>query len=306
MRVLWLGINDDPGCVLHFHELRCELRDAHGVTLAGPGYSWPYGESRCLSDLAGNEGFDWIVLDDTNALGYVRVNWDFRPAAKVAWREGDWHNGYRKETAVAIRPDAILSCVDRPSSPQDEFRDHPGRTLVPMAVNTKRFHPRCGPRRYAVGLFGKVGKAYASRTAARCALSPRGDAWLPTHGGYWRDGRGSAPGATFYNDELADALRDCAMVWVDGSDYGVFLNKYNEAAACGCLLVGEVPYNWSAYYPEASMVRCCPEEVNEVVDFYADHDRAREEIAERATEHCLENHSIEARAKQVMEVLSAS
>ena len=66
MRVIWLGMNDENSCVLNFHELRCELRDKHGVTLIGDGYSWPRlkGAQTPLSAILRQlPPADWFVLD---------------------------------------------------------------------------------------------------------------------------------------------------------------------------------------------------------------------------------------------------
>ena len=87
MRVLWLGMNDEAGCVHHWHKLRLHLEKEHGVELAGPGYSWPAGTgTRLLSNVIRSKAPDVIVLDDFNAMGYVPVVLDRRPDCKIVWR----------------------------------------------------------------------------------------------------------------------------------------------------------------------------------------------------------------------------
>ncbi len=304
MRVTWIGMNDENGCVLNWHELRVCLQEQHGVTLKGPGYSYSDNRRAPLSHLVeGDE--DWIVIDDCNAMGYPALDLDVRPDCKVAWREHDWHNKSRIAVADFLKPDLILGCVDRPE--WDKYRSHPGWRLCPHPINTQRFHPGNGQMRpYPVGLYGKVGRCYEKRSAARRHLSECGDAWLPVHGGYWRDGRGSLSGRTFYNDELAEALRHVACLWVDGSDWKVFLQKYTEGAASGCLLLGEVPYAWERYYPKDSMIPCEPGEALEFVEWFRDHEGQRAEYARLATEHAQKAHSVETRAKEIMEVLDAA
>lgn len=306
MRVLWFGINDEGGCVLSFHELRCELRDRHGVELAGPGYSWEIGTgTRKLSEILEGE-YDWIVLDDSNAKGYVPIIPDVHPSARIAWRENDWHNRRRWQAASRWEPEIIFGLLDRAPG-QDPWREHPGWKWLPHAVTTSRFHPGNGQERiFNAGFYGRTGAAYRTRTEARRRLSGRDDVWIGQHGGYWKDGKQHDNGTTtFYNDNLADRLRLVKCLYVAPGNMGSCVMKYFEGAACGCLLFGEIPYGWDAIFPSASIVRCSPEEVNDVVDFYSSHDVTREQIAERATRRCLEEHSIERRAEQIMEVLRA-
>ena len=52
------------------------------------------------------------------------------------------------------------------------------------------------------------------------------------------------------------------------------------------------------------MVECAPEEAAEVARYYADDEVARRLISEHATEHCLKHHSIEVRAREIMEILA--
>lgn len=309
MKVLWFGIDDTKACVLYNHEVRCELRDKHGVRLVGPGYSWPMEAGRmALSSVLAVEGKpDWVVLDDGNGAGYVPIDIDCHPdGVRFAWREGDWHNGWRKGIADQLEPDVVLGMVDRlPPLKQDldPYLFHPGFHLVPHSVQTKRFYPGDGPRQINMVLYGQTGACYETRTKARSILSGRTDVKLPTHGGYWSDGRGSAKDITYYNDELAELLRHCKMAWVDGSDYNVCLMKYFEVAACGALLVGEKPYAWHRYFPDGCMVVCEPEELPDVINFYAKYEKARKRITDTAWEHIQKHHTVEVRAREIMAIL---
>lgn len=306
---MWLGINDENGCVQHFHELRLELKNKHGVELVGPGYSWPMMEGRfnlsVIIDAYGKP--DWIVLDDSNALGYVPLRIAGHPSGvKVAWRENDFHNKYRQATGNVIDPDLIMAILDRPKKGfwgSDPFRTHPGWELVPHAVNTKRFCPNGNDRPWNIILYGKTGPCYRVRSEAKQVLRGRKDAVLPTHGGYWRDGRGSIPGKTYYNDELAALLAQCKMAWVDGSDYKAAVMKYFECAAAGCLMVGQKPYGWHRYFPDGAMVECEPGELPDIIRFYSRMRRARKSVANLALEHVRKYHSTEERAKQIMALL---
>jgi len=304
MRVLWLGINDEHGCVLHWHDLRCRLRDEHGVTLAGPGYSWDMGTGpRYVSQLVEKANPDWVVLDDCNALGYVPLIWDQAPKCRVAWREHDWHNRFRQEAGVKIKPDLILSCYERSLPVNDRFRDDPHRVFMPHAVSTHRFHPGNGQvRTFDVGIYGTTSAGYEERREAKKAIRTMRNSWCPVHGGYWKDGRGSGP-VTRYNDELAADLRRLKCMWVSSGKWNGVVLKYFEGAASGCMLFGVRPDGWERCFPEEAMVECPPEEAQDVAEWYAKKDSLRQVVAEKATTHCLEHHSVEARASQIMEVL---
>ena len=242
MKVLWLGMDDTLGCTWHWHELRLYLRDHYDVDLAGPGYSWEYGIGQVLASSIGMDDYDVVVLDDCNAMGYVPIAWDIRPKAKLAWREHDWHNKQRQQIAAALKPDKILGCYKRRAVREwsDPFGSDPNWSYVPHAVNTERFNPGPDPRKYKYGMYGMVANCYPGRAAARQELRGRKDSWLPVHGGYWMDGRGSNK-QTYYNDKLADALRDVTALWVSPGQGGGMLLKYFEGAASGCLLVGVRP-----------------------------------------------------------------
>jgi len=301
-RILWLGMDDSKGCVLHWHDLRCRLRDEHGVTLAGPGYSWEFGQKHAISEFG--DDWDWIVLDDCNAMGYVPIMWDVRPKCPIAWREHDWHNVRRQQNAAIFMPDLVLSCYEREMPITDIFRDHPNRHFVPHPVSTKRFNPGNGQERtWDAGLYGTLGAGYEDRRVARASIVSLGErAWLPVHGGYWRDDRGSGE-KTRYNDELARDLRRVKCLWVNGGKWNGIVMKYFEGAASGCLLVGTKPDGWDLCFPPNSMVECEPEKAAEVMQDFADDEIARRYVSEHATEHCLKEHSVEARARQIMEIL---
>ncbi|MCP4493369.1 MAG: glycosyltransferase family 1 protein [Gammaproteobacteria bacterium] len=309
MRVLWFGINDTNACVLYSHDLRLHLQKHHGVELIGPGYTWPMDiMPPKMTDVIEAEGKpDWIVWDECNGTGFVPMNIDLRPqGVRIAVREGDWHNTYRREVIDKLDPDVIFGAVDRKPPAKravDPYLFHEGFTLMPWAVNTDRFYPGEDIRSYAMVLYGQTGACYADRTKARAVLSSRKDVILPTHGGYWSDGRGSLEGVTFYNDELAALLRKCRMAWVDGSDFNVALMKYYEVAASGTLMVGKKPYAWHRYFPDGCMVVCEPEEVPDVINFYMKRERSRRSITDRALQHIHTHHTIAIRAREMMAFL---
>jgi len=305
MRVIWLGIEDTGGCVLHWNDLRAHLADNHDVELHGPDYTWPLGQrpGPSLSALLLEVGTpDWIVFDDCNAKGYVNIRWDCQPDCKVAVREHDWWNSHRGKLHGRINPDLVMGCYDRGLG--EYRRDVPGWRLVPHAVNTRRFSPNGSSRPYAIGFFGKHGKMYEGRTEARREIRKRSDAWIGQHGGYWHVKENNDGVHTFYNEKLAEQLAQCKTLWVDSPDNkGSCVLKYFEGAASGCLLVGERPFNGDAYFPSDAMVSCAPSEVGEVVDWYAAHDELREAITEKSLNHVREHHSIEVRAQQIMDTL---
>ncbi len=303
MKILWLGMNDENACVLHWHDLRCHLRDEHGVTLAGPGYSWDVGEKHSISEFGSD--WDWIVLDDCNASGYVPLRWNVQPKCKVAWREHDWHNRFRQEAGHKIKPSVILSCYQRSLPVNDPFRDDPRRVFVPHAVSTNRFHPGNGQERHwKVGLYGTTASGYDERKTAKRGLRGAPDAWLPVHGGYWRDGRGSGP-VTRYNDALAEDLRRVKCLWVSSGKWNGLVLKYFEGAASGCLLFGVKPEGWEECFPSDAMIECDPKDALKVSRRYSEDDDLRTEITKSAWEHLQAKHSIPARASQIMEVLHA-
>ena len=305
MLVVWIGMNDSTSCVLNFHELRCELRDRHGVMLIGDGYSWPAfrGSQTPLSVVLNQlPPADWVVFDDRNGMGYPRIRVDERPPCKVGWVENDYHNKKRVGLAKMLEPDVVFNAVLRPASDGDDFRND---VLCPFPVNVERFKP--GPETYYdIALYGQTSGPYKIRRAAKKVLRERmarqGKVFLPTHGGYWRDDRGSYSGKTYYNDELAAELRTCKFLWVDGSDWGVFLQKYNEGIASGCVLLGEIPFGWEEYYSSGFIIPTTPKNLEETIDA---HRECPFPWTEDARNECVKRHSIEARAEQIMEVLHA-
>ena len=300
MRVIWLGIDDTGGCVLHWHELRLELAK-HGVELMGPGYSWE--GKKTLSELLREVGTpDWIVLDDCNAKGYVPIKWDCEPDCKVAVREHDWWNRHRFGLHERIAPDLTMGCYDRPMDTQG--RSRPGWTLVPHAVNTERFCPNGEERQYAIGFYGKHGKMYEHRTRARREIMKRKDAWVGTHGGYWHDGTEHNDGVhTFYNDNLAAKLRQCKMLWVDSPDnFGACVLKYLEAAASGCVLIGEVPFRAVRLVPYMSQVE--PEDIHDKIAHFLSLPTLHE-YGVFTRRHAKLNHSLPVRAREIVELLES-
>jgi len=308
MRVLWMGLNDEGGCVLHWHKLRLHLRDEYGVELCGPGYSWESGP-RILSDILQEVGkIDWLVLDDANAKGYLPVKIDCAPDAKVAWREHDWHNRNRQAVASAMKPDLIFGCVDRPLNGEaiDEWRGSPNWHYVPHPVDTELFHPN-GERDIDVALYGSTAKVYPNRQRAKQILRERGgNAWLPVHGGYWKNGVEHNDGIrTFYNENLAKMLARVKCCFVSGGHWKGCVLKYFEAAASGCLMFGIPPYPSTIDFPYKWLISCKPEEINEVLDDVLRRDGERENTTEECRAHLEEHHSIPARARQIMELFHA-
>ena len=228
MKVLWLGMNDEGGCVLHWHKLRLELEKL-GVTLVGPGYFWPGEGHISLSHILSHTGMpDWIVLDDCNAKGYVPIVWDVMPPCLVAWREHDFHNRHRQSAGHRIDPDLILGCYKRGKQcKSDPFRDHPEWTFVPHAVDTDLFRPQ-RDKKWELGLYGACNNdQYVLRRDAKKALAGRG--WVGQHTGYWHDGTERSDGIkSFYNDHLADVLGQVKAVWVDGGWLDGIVLKYFE------------------------------------------------------------------------------
>ena len=308
MRVLWMGMNDEGGCVLHWHRLREHLRDEYGVELCGPGYSWDTGP-RILSDILREAGkIDWLVLDDANAKGYLPVKVDCVPDAKFAWREHDWHNRRRQAVATVMKPDLIFGCADRPSG-EDPFRESPNWHYVPHPVDMDTFHPN-GTRDIDVALYGSTAKVYPNRQRAKRVLmerKARGESvWLPVHGGYWKNGHEHNDGiTTFYNENLAKMLARVKCCFVSGGHWKGCVLKYFEAAASGCLMVGIPPHPSTIPFPYKWLVQTPPEEIDEVVDYALANEEERKEITEECLEHLREHHSIPARARQIMELLHA-
>ena len=315
MRVFWFGMDDGGACVLHWHELRQHLAEHHGVELFGPGYSWAPGQKHVLlSQILARHGTpDWIVLDDANARGYVPMAWDVAPKCRIAWREHDWHNGHRIQVAMKIKPDLILGTTERvlgenPPKHGDPMRKHSGWRLVPHPVNTERFHlpgkKEEIDRLFRLGFYGMVNKAYPARLAAmpviRARQIERQDVWMPPHGGYWRDGRGSSA-KTRYNDELAEELRHVSCLWVSGGQGKEAVLKYFEGGASGCFLIGEKPAGWDKLFSVSAFIECPPEEINAVVDGLKP--AVREEAARVMFDQIERYHSIPARAFQIMGLL---
>lgn len=299
MRVLWLGMDDENGCVLHFRDLREEL-ERLGVKLVGPGYTWAYGEKPAplISDILVRAGpVDWVVYDDCNARGHIAINWDVRPDL-LAIREHDWWPGHAKTLRERLKPDLIMGCYLRPDLPTNFVH-------VPQAVNTSRFYANGRSRDYAVGFYGATGKCYPKRGEARQIIAARDDSWIGKHTGYWHDGDTRSDGKTsFYNGDLARALRDVKCLWVDAPEqYQNCVLKFFEGAASGCLLIGTKPYGWESYFPRGSMVTCEPDQLDDAIDLYANSEPSRRSIAIQAMAHCRAKHSIQRRAAEIMEVL---
>ena len=315
MSVLWIGMNDENACTRNWHGLRLALRDL-GATVVGPGYTWPDGGVVKMSDILREHGeHDWVVYDDANALGYAGIILDVRPSGKTAWREHDWWNRNRQEAMRRWNPDRILSTYDRPvggtlpHGEPDTGRSHPDWNFVPHAVDCSRFHPNGPYRDYALGFYGKHGAQYRVRTLARsfiaARMAARGDVWIGTHGGYWHDGVTHDDGRrTFYNDNLANALRRVRMLWVDGLDYQAPVLKFFEGAASGCVLIGRAPYAWERLFPEDILIDCGPQDVDDVTDSLLEDDERRQALSRRTADYCLKHHSLEVRAKEIMELLT--
>lgn len=303
MKVVWLGLDDTGGCVLHWQDLRHHLRDHHGVTLLDAAKSW------LISEIEDLHHPDWIVVDECNANGYVNIRFDRARKCRLAVREHDWWNRRRRNVWYPQEPELVLACYSRPLNYipgyRDSLRERPGWKYVPHVINTKRFHAYTEHRPYIVGFYGKHGTMYDHRTRAReqiLALKRIGiPVWVGKHSGYWHNGPGTNDGVDYcYNDELADKLRQCQMVWVDSPDrFGACVLKYLEAAACGCLIFGEAPFDDAT----RAVVPCNPEDIPVVVQHYSEYSGAREMQAYRGWERVSKFHSIEAKAQEIMTLL---
>ena len=56
-------------------------------------------------------------------------------------------------------------------------------------------------------------------------------------------------------------------------------------------------------FPRKYMVVCEPEEINEVVDYYVQHEDERQTLVDACLADLRENHSVQVRAKQMVEML---
>jgi len=312
MRVVWVGTNDGEKHCRHHHALRLHMRDHYGVTLIGPGHTWDAGRKRVpLPDVARKAD---VLVVDLRGSGPVSLDLGEKIDCFRVMVERDYHNKPQWPFVLKYDPHLILGSVLRPSPPDgldpwtqrhthvpyDPWIDDPRWTLWNYPVDMSVFYPK-GERTKNIALFGVRTVSYLDRRAARRALRGRKDTWMPRPTLIRAHKKINT--ALHYHDKLADGLRMSKMLWVDGSNYNIFLGKYNEGIASGCLLIGRRPFGWDRYYPNEFIQECSPDTVNEVVDKWATKDKEREEITRAALDYCRNHHSIEKRGAQVWDMI---
>jgi len=316
MKVIWVGTNDERKHCRHHHALRLHMRDTYGVTLAGPGYSWKRGTKRV--DLLKVVGDADVCVLDMRGSDQVGVTSTTPPDCTRILIERDYHNKPQWGGVLKYAPHIILGSVLRAPPPEgldpwkqkgthvkyDPWVADPRWRLFNYPVDTSVFYPGSEERDREIALFGVRTVAYRARRAARGILKKRKGSWLPNPT-LIRQHKDINP-ALHYHDKLADGLRRCKMLWVDGANRNIFLGKYNEGIASGCLLVGVRPFGWDKYYPDRFLIETEPEDIGYVVEEWLNREEERKAITEEAWEYCVAHHSVEARGRQAWEVLEQS
>jgi len=310
MKVAWLGTEDTIRHNRQFDSLRHYMRDTYGVTLIGPGYTYDYRVKTKLSTVL-PEDPDIFVWDDRGCSPLL-VQIDRQPECPCIYIEQDYHQRSRWSIPKKLPAKYIFGSAPRPLPPDglnpwthqagkmhpefDPWIGHETFRMLPYCINTNVFHNGNGQRDYDGGMFGTITAWYTARREVKQLLKHRDGCWVGA--------KKHSKQALYWND-LADRLRQTKVLWVDGSNRGMFFLKFHEGISCGCLLIGKRPYGWDDLYPHEFMVDCEPEDAVDAINEWSAKDEEREEITHAASDWCRTHHDISVRGDAMWEVLCA-
>ena len=97
----------------------------------------------------------------------------------------------------------------------------------------------------------------------------------------------------FYGKKYVDRLNRSKIFIVDSSGRKALVQKYLEGAACGCLLMGELPQDDNNLFEDGvSFVCATPENLSSKIMYYLKHNRERAKIAAEGKFRVMKHHNV--------------
>lgn len=198
--------------------------------------------------------------------------------------------------------------------------EHAKLLRVPLSVPSRIFHPAALDGRFLdVFFLGAVCEYYPLRTIMlKALLAERGEPLMPRSAlkTYVGEGPTKEEWAAFREapalfDEhqrwYAECLRNAKITAFGPGVGGYPVQKYYEAMACGCLVIAPLPRDAEllGFVDGETMVAVGADDFMDKIRRYAEDDAERRRITGNAAALVAANHTCEARARILMEQLTA-
>lgn len=109
------------------------------------------------------------------------------------------------------------------------------------------------------------------------------------------------------NDKVGQAYHDAKILlndhWDDMKEYGIISNRIFDALAVGAFVISDYLSEIEDVFDGAVVTYQTKEELKEKVDYYMEHNKAREELAAKGKELVLKEHTFAVRCKEIVKVL---
>jgi glycosyltransferase involved in cell wall biosynthesis len=180
---------------------------------------------------------------------------------------------------------------------------------LPHCVNTKVFHDYGSPRKIDVVSSGFCEqKIYPFRVLIRDTLRTIPDVrfLMPKHPKF-ELAKGKSPSQVLIRENYARFLSQSKIFIFGSSIYNYALMKYTEGMACNTLVMAPMPTDGTDlhFVPDENFVEVNQNNFLEKIRYYLKHDEERRQIALRGVETISKYHTVEIRARQLVEHLKS-
>jgi hypothetical protein len=208
--------------------------------------------------------------------------------------------------------DHIVSCFTPPYANKKHFypffdkdiRDRMSFYAHPRCIDRECYKDYDMPQKYDIVSVGATGRFYPLRTGMRNGLAHHGKERGVNFKNYGYCGSNFKHNG-FVRDEYAKAINESKMLLSCGGKYNLVFNKIFEAMGCNTVYVGDQPYGHEelGLVDGETYIEVDKTNYLDKITHYAKRDDEIKRIAKNAKELFLERHTIEARAKDFVNLL---
>jgi spore maturation protein CgeB len=175
---------------------------------------------------------------------------------------------------------------------------------LPWSVDTSVFRDYGFKRKYDVTFLGSVNPYYPLRQRILETLSkiPNINFFTKKHPGQW----GLNPRKHLIREKYAKVITQSKILIFGTSILNYPVSKFFEGMACNTLVMAPMPLDGEDlhFHPGFNFVEINKENFVEKIKYYLRHENERQEIAKRGVETVKRYHTVEIRAKQLVDYLT--
>jgi len=308
MRILYLGRNDERRCASTTWYLKNQLAQIESVEFLGPGYpGFPllrrWDISKTVSRVYGPDCFDVIVIDHYWDVSRKWKNLDKIEIPK-AFIISDPHHEQTGKIEYINKNEIDLSLfVVKHSIMRFKNKMNCSIRWLPWSVDIRVFRDYGFERDYDVTFLGTVGRYYPLRKKILNTLKKTPDIKFFT--AQRPSGWNLDPKIHLFKENYSKVLAKSKIFIFGTSILNYPLAKFFEGMACNTLVMAPMPYDSQELHfePGLNFVEISEENFLERIRYYLEHETERCEIARQGLNTVRKYHTVEIRAKQLVDYL---